>query len=360
MPASPDQLIRPEILALNAYHVPPASGMVKLDAMENPYALPQALRDDIAQRVANTPLNRYPDPAGSELKTVLRQTMQVPVSAEILLGNGSDEIIQMIALALAKPGAALLAPEPGFAMYRLIAAFCGLRYIGVPLTANFELDLDAMLAAIAREQPAVVFIAYPNNPSGNLLDEQSLLALLAAAPGLVVMDEAYHAFAGSSFMHRLPQFPNLLVMRTLSKLGLAGLRLGFAAAAPAWIAQLDKLRLPYNVNVLTQGIAARVLQNPAVLDHQAGEIVRERANLLSALNEMSETKELEAFPSAANFILFRIKDAPQVFDQLKARGILIKNLHGSHPQLENCLRVTVGTPQENSVFLGALQSIISE
>ncbi|MBI4756491.1 MAG: histidinol-phosphate transaminase [Betaproteobacteria bacterium] len=354
--ASPQTLVRPEILALSAYHVPPAAGMVKLDAMENPYRLPAEAARSVGRLAAETELNRYPDPSAAELKSVLRAAMGVPAGAELLLGNGSDEIIQIIAMALARPGATLLAPEPGFVMYRMIATFCGLRYVGVPLAEDFALDRAAVLAAMGAHRPAVVFLAWPNNPTGNLFDAGDVADIIRAAPGLVVVDEAYHAFAGASFMARLGEFPNLLVMRTLSKLGLAGLRLGLLAGAPAWLEEFDKLRLPYNINVLTQALAAQLLRDPRVLTDQAAAIIAERTVLLTALRGIPGVR---AWDSAANFILLRVADAPGVFARLKAQGVLIKNLHGSHAQLANCLRVTVGTPEENARFIETLRQILS-
>jgi len=354
MPPTPDDIIRDEIRALSAYHVPDAAGMVKLDAMENPYALPPAVRDEIAACVRDAALNRYPDPGARELKMRLRETMQVPAGMELVLGNGSDELIQMLALAVARPGAVMLGCEPSFTMFRMIAAFAGLRYIGVPLTAQFALDMPKTVAAIEAHRPALLFIAYPNNPTGNLFDVTALERVIAAVPGLVVIDEAYHAFAGKSFMPRLAEFPNLLVMRTVSKLGLAGLRLGLLAGREEWLRHIDKLRLPYNVNVLTQLVAATVLRHRAVLDEQAAAIRAARAHLLRELRRMAGT---EAYDSDANFILFRVADANQVFNGLKARGVLIKNLDGAHPLLAGCLRVTVGTPDENVRFLDALAAI---
>ena len=351
MPLTPDQLIRDEIRALAAYHVPDASGFVKLDAMENPYPLPDALRDELGRLARAAAINRYPDAAAGALKARLRVAMDIPAEMEILLGNGSDEIIQILALAIAKPGAVILGVEPSFVMYKLIAAYAGVRYVGVPLKPDFTLDLDATLAAIRQHQPALVFIAYPNNPTGNLFDEPALTRILDTATGLVVMDEAYHVFALRSFMPQLTRYPNLLVMRTLSKLGLAGLRLGFLVGRPAWLNELDKLRLPYNVNVLTQSAAELVLAHPEVLEQQAAAIRAERAQMMRALAGMAG---IEAFPSDANFILLRVANADKVFEGLKQRGILIKNLSRAHPQLDNCLRVTVGTPDENQLFLTAL------
>ncbi len=353
----PDQIIRPEILALSAYHVPPATGMIKLDAMENPYALPLKLRDEISQLAVSAPVNRYPDASAASLKASLRTALGVPDEMDIMLGNGSDEIIQIIAMAAAKPGAVLLSAEPAFAMFRMIATFANLEYVGVALNDDFSLNLDAMLAAIAQHKPAVIFLAYPNNPSGNLFDADAILQIIQAASGIVVIDEAYHAFADASLMDKLTQYPNLLLMRTLSKLGLAGLRLGLLVGRPEWLLHLEKMRLPYNVGIMTQLIAQTVLSHADILLQQAQVIKAERAKMYRRLAELNG---VEAFPSDANFILFRIDGARAVFDTLKQRGILIKILDGTHPLLSNCLRVTVGTPEENAQFCETLQTILSE
>ena len=227
---------------------------------------------------------------------------------DVLLGNGSDEIIQLLALAVAKPGAVLLSVEPSFVMYRMIATFVGMRYVGVPLAADFSLDLNATLDAIEREQPALVFLAYPNNPTGNLFDAQAIRKIIQAAPGLVVVDEAYYAFASDSFIPHLAEFGNLLVMRTFSKLGMAGLRLGFLAGSGAWLSQLEKLRLPYNVGVLPQLVAAKLLEHHDVLLEQAEDIKQERTSLL---RHLGMSKGVHAYPSEANFILFRVAKATQ-------------------------------------------------
>jgi len=356
MAKPPEQIIRDEILALQAYHVADAGGMVKLDAMENPYRLPEPLRGELSGLIEHAELNRYPDPAATQLKARLRTALAIPAGAELLLGNGSDEIIQMLVMATARPGTTVVSVDPTFVMFRLIATFCGVRYHGVPLAQDFGLDTDAMLEAIATHNPALIFLAYPNNPTGNLFDEAAMLHIIEAAPGLVIVDEAYHAFAGKSFLPRLERYPNLLVMRTLSKSGLAGLRLGLLAGAPQWLTQLEKVRLPYNVNVLTQLIAERVLQHQAVLDEQAAAIRAERTRLSDALFAVPG---ITAYRTDANFVLFRVPDAPRAFEGLRARGILIKNLHGSHPVLTHCLRVTVGTPDENTRFLAALHDVVA-
>ena len=355
MPNLPDQVIRPEILRLLPYHVPPSSGMIKLDAMENPYSLPETLREEIAQLVTTISANRYPDSNPVSLKDSLRETMGIPMGMDIMLGNGSDEIIQIVALSLAKPGAVLMSVEPTFAMFRMIAAYAGMEYIGIPLRDNFSLDLDLMLAAIAKFRPAVIFIAYPNNPTGNLFDAEVVSRIIESTSGVVVVDEAYHAFADASFMDKLSEYHNLLLMRTLSKLGLAGLRLGLLAGGSEWLIQLEKVRLPYNVGVLTQEVVRKILQYPNILQQQAEAIKAERIVMSEYLNVLDG---VEVFPSDANFILFRVSRASQVFSELKKQNILIKNLDGSHHLLKNCLRVTIGTPDENKQFLRVLQECI--
>ena len=258
-------------------------------------------------------------------------------------------------MCVAKPGAVIMGVEPSFVMFRMIAANVGAKYVGVPLKADFSLDAQAMREALATHRPALVFLAYPNNPTGNLFDRNEVSRIISSAPGLVVVDEAYHAFAGESFMPELAQHENLLVMRTVSKLGLAGLRLGMLAGSARWLREFDKARLPYNVNVLTQLIAASVLAHPDALERQATRIRSERERVYQALTAVAG---VNAFKSSANFILFRVADALKVFEGLKRRKVLIKNLHGSHPQLAGCLRVTVGTPQENEIFLSALRACL--
>ncbi|OGA25625.1 MAG: histidinol-phosphate transaminase [Betaproteobacteria bacterium RIFCSPLOWO2_02_FULL_67_26] len=351
MPKTPEDIIRGEIRALKGYNVPDATGMVKLDAMENPYPLPPELRGRLARLMEDASLNRYPDSAGSRVKALLRRAFEVPDGTELLLGNGSDELIQVSMMAVARPGAVVLGVEPSFVMFRLIATFVGARYVGVDLREDFSIDIERTLGAIEQHQPPIIFITYPNNPTGNLFDAALIERIIEAAPGLVVVDEAYHAFASRSFLPRLPSHPNLLVTRTLSKLGLAGIRLGVLAGAGNWLGEIGKVRLPYNVNTLSQIVACEMLQHGDVLTDQAAAIKLERRRLLQRLQEMPG---VTAYPSDANFILFRIRQAERVFDGLKQRGVLIRSLHGSHRLLADCLRVTVGTPDENTAFLTAL------
>jgi histidinol-phosphate aminotransferase len=351
-----DRLIRPKIRALKAYHVPDAAGFIKLDAMENPYAWPESLKQDWLKRLHDVPINRYPDPAAQALRAKLRTALAVPAGMELILGNGSDELILLILLAVAQPEAVVLAPQPTFVMYEMIATFVGMHFVGVPLAADFSLDLDAVRAALRDHRPAAVFLAYPNNPTGNLFDAAAIETILREAPGLVVVDEAYHAFAEQSFMDRLGRYDNLLVMRTLSKQGLAGLRLGVLAGDPAWLVEIDKLRLPYNINSLTQASAEFALQHKAVLDEQAARLRAERAILH---RELAALPGVQVWPSAANFLLFRTgRPADEVFAALRAQRVLIKNLSGAGGALAGCLRVTVGTPHENVAFLAALRKAL--
>jgi len=354
---TPESLLRQEVLDLQAYPVPVSTGMVKLDAMENPYLLPQSLREEIARLVADAAINRYPAADAQQLKACIRAVIGLPQNLDILLGNGSDEIIQLLALAVAKPDATLLSVEPSFVMYKMIAAFTGMQYIGVPLTEDFALDLPAILAAMQHHRPALVFLSYPNNPTGNLFDAEVIAQVIEAAPGLVVVDEAYYAFTNASLIPMLTRYPNLLVMRTFSKLGMAGLRLGFLVGSKTWIAQLEKLRLPYNVNVLTQLVAEKLLLHHDVLLQQAEQIKQDRAWLYERLVGVAD---IRPYVSDANFILFRVIHADKIFNELKKRGVLIKSLNRSHPLLVDCLRVTVGTRQENEQFIRALQESIHQ
>jgi histidinol-phosphate aminotransferase len=350
---TPEELVRPEILALKAYHVAPAEGMVKLDAMENPYALPEKTRRELAEVLSRVELNRYPDPAAPKLRELIARKMGVPPGMEVLLGNGSDDLIQIVTLALARPGAVMMYPGPTFVMYAMNATYFGMRALQAGLRDDFSLDADAFLAAMREQKPALVYIAYPNNPTGVLYPELEILKIVRACPGLVVLDEAYHVFAQKTFMSRLAEFENLVVMRTVSKLGLAGIRLGYLAARPQWVEQFNKVRQVYNVNVLTQAAAQFMLERLDVLEEQAARIRAERANLGQSLKAL---KGVTAFPSEANFFLIRVPDADRAFEGLKRQGVLVRNLNS--PALKNCLRVTVGTPDENRILLSALREAL--
>ena len=346
-------VVRPEIRALTAYAVAKADGLVKLDANESPFPLPGEVRAKIAAAIADVPFNRYPDGGAGDVAAALRARLGLPDGLDLILGNGSDELIQIIALALARPGAVVLAPEPTFVMYRMSALYAGMRYVGVPLAADFTLDSAAIQAAIERERPALVFLASPNNPTGNLFAAADVERILRAAPGLVVVDEAYGAYANESFLPRAREFANLLVLRTMSKIGMAALRLGYAVAAPEWIAELNKVRPPYNLNALTQAAARVLLAEGPLLAHHAATVKAERTRLTAALSALPD---VTVFPTQANFVLMRVPDADRSFAALRAAGILVKNVHGSHPALLQCLRITVGTRAENDALVAALKA----
>ena len=349
---SPEKLVRPEILALQAYHVSDSAGMVKLDAMENPYRMPADLRAELGAVLAEAQINRYPEPTGKELRELIRDKMRVPEGMEILLGNGSDDLIQIVTFALAKRGAVVMYSEPTFIMYKLSAILAGINPVGIPAHPDFSLDREAFVSAIGEHKPALVFIAYPNNPTGVLFDADDIEAIITATDGLVVLDEAYHVFAQKSFMSRLNEFPNLVVIRTVSKLGLAGIRLGYLAGRPEWVKEFNKVRQAYNVGVLTQAAAIFALRKIDVFEAQADLIRSDRKALHDSLAALPG---VTVYPSAANFFLVRVPDGVHTFEALKDQGVLVRNFHGSHPMLANCLRITVGTPDENRTLLSAMR-----
>ena len=348
--------MRKEIRSLSAYHVPSADGMVKLDAMENPYVWGENLHQDWLKKIQSAEINRYPDPQSASLRDELRKVMQIPQEAGLILGNGSDELIQMIAMVMAGPGRIMLAPTPSFVMYDMACTFTGGQFVSVPLKEDdFQLDMPAMLESVATHQPAVVFLAYPNNPTGNLFKRDDVEQIIKAAPGLVVIDEAYHVFAGNSYLADLPNYENVIVMRTLSKLGLAGIRLGFMAGPEALMNELEKVRMPYNINVLTQVSAEFALQNMAFFMEKAQQIMQQRTEMEKQLASLPLVEKV--YPSDANMILFKVStSANAVFEQLKQQKVLIKNMHKDDAPLANHLRVTVSTPEENQLFLQALSN----
>jgi histidinol-phosphate aminotransferase len=354
-----DKVVRPEIQAMHAYHVADATGLVKLDVMENPYGLPESLAEEVGRLVSGLSLNRYPVPTADRLRALIREVMQVPRGCDVLLGNGSDDCIQYITAALAREGAVVMAPAPSFAMFSMHALFYRLRFVGVPLREDFSLDTEGFLAAMQKEQPALVWIAFPNNPTGNAFPVADIERIVRAAPGLVVLDEAYQPFAGATFMPRLAEFENMVVMRTVSKIGMAGLRLGYVAGRPDWIGAFNKARSPFNVNVVTEAVAIKLLENKKVLDEQAAKVLAERERMRP---ELERLPGLKVYPSAANFFLVRVAGAKgagtRAFERLKAQGVLVKDFSGGLPSLENCLRITVGTPDENRILLTAMREAL--
>jgi histidinol-phosphate aminotransferase len=357
------QRIRQDVQSMHAYAIQDSAGMVKLDAMENPHRLPADLQKALGERLGALALNRYPGERVNELRHALSSYAGMPEGFDIMLGNGSDELISLLAMACDVPPSeaskgnpsSILSPLPGFVMYAMSAQLQGLAFYGVPLTAEFELDEAAMLAAIDAHKPAIVYLAYPNNPTGNLWNDDTIEKIVlaqGAQGGLVVMDEAYQPFASRSYIDRIARHSHVLLMRTLSKFGLAGVRLGYMIGPKALVAEVDKVRPPYNISVLNCECALFALEHAEVFAAQAKDLRQERTRLMQALTALPGVKP---FPSEANMILARVPDAAITFDGLKAHGVLIKNISKMHPLLANCLRLTVGTAAENDQLLAALK-----
>jgi len=345
--------IRQDVQSMHAYAIQDSRGLVKLDAMENPFSLPAPLQQALGERLGRAAINRYPTTIAADVVQALTAFAEVPKGCALMLGNGSDELISLLAMAADVPGATLLAPVPGFVMYEMSAKLQGLRFVGVPLTPEFELDEAAMLAAIAEHRPAIVYIAYPNNPTANLWDDAVIDRIIEAAPGLVVIDEAYQPFASRDSLARLRRHEHVLLMRTMSKFGLAGVRIGYLMGRKPLIAEIDKLRPPFNISVLNCEAALFALEHADVFEAQARQIREERERLMTGLGRLPGVK---TWPSDANMILLRVPDAARTFEGMKARGVLVKNVSKMHELLANCLRLTVGTADENARMLAALEA----
>ena len=350
------RVIRQDVQSMHSYAVQASAGLVKLDAMENPFRLPEHLQRALGERLGRVAINRYPSAGVAGLVSALSAYVDLPAGCKLMLGNGSDELISLLALACDVPGAAILAPLPGFVMYEMSARLQGLKFVGVPTTATFELDEPAMLAAIAEHRPAITYLAYPNNPTANLFDAAVVGRIVAAVGeqgGLVVLDEAYQPFSSATWMGRVAQHDHVLVMRTLSKFGLAGVRLGYMVGAVALIDEIDKVRPPYNVSALNAEAALFALEHADEYAAQAVLLRSERGRLQAVLHALPA---VHAFPSEANMILVRVPDAAACFMGMRARGVLVKNVSAMHPLLANCIRLTVGTPEENTQMIDALKA----
>jgi len=359
-------VIRSDVQAMHAYAIQDSAGMVKLDAMENPHRLPQALQEKLGQRLGALALNRYPGSRVNDLRHALAAYAAMPDGFDLMLGNGSDELISLLALACAIPPssvngfkkAGVLAPVPGFVMYAMSAQLQGLDFHGVALTENFELDEGAMLAAIKEHQPALTYLAYPNNPTANLWNDaviESVIEAAGAQGGLVVIDEAYQPFSSKSYIDRLARHDHVLLLRTLSKFGLAGIRLGYLMGRRELIAEIDKVRPPYNVSVLNCECALFALEHQEVFAAQALDLRAQRALLFE---ELAKLPGVRAYPSEANMMLVRVPDAQKTFEGMRLRKVLVKNVSTLHPLLANCLRLTVGTRDENQQMLAALRDCL--
>jgi histidinol-phosphate aminotransferase len=350
------KVVRQDVRSMHAYAIQESSGLIKLDAMENPFRLPEALQRELGERLGLVAINRYPNRCVADVIAALTRYVDLPAGCKLMLGNGSDELIALLALACDVPGATIVAPVPGFVMYEMSARLQGVRFVGVPLTPRFDLDLDAMLAAIETHRPALTYIAYPNNPTANLFDERSvehIVAAVGAQDGLVVFDEAYQPFSSRSWMGKVGSVSHVLVLRTLSKFGLAGVRLGYLAGPARLVDEIDKVRPPYNISALNAEATLFALEHADEFARQAAVLRDERARLQ---RELAAMPGVTAFPSEANMILVRVADAAAVFAGMKEHGVLVKNVETLHPLLAGCLRLTVGTPEENARMIQALRA----
>ncbi|MGE5172354.1 MAG: histidinol-phosphate transaminase [Betaproteobacteria bacterium] len=345
------KLIKPSVRRLEAYHVDETPVRIKLDAMENPFPMPKTVRREIAAAVRDTPINLYPDPSGKNLRKAIAAMWKMKPE-QMVLGNGSDELIQAIVLAFGGP---VLIPSPTFAMYDITSRALAHEVIAAPLGPSFDLDVGLMLKKAKESKARVIFLACPNNPTGNRFSDRAVRKILEETGAAVVIDEAYFSFSGKTFLPLLQMYPNMIILRTLSKIGFAGLRIGVLTASQKIVDELNKIRLPYNINSLSQAVAVSALKHPTVFDRQISLLISEREKLYNAL---SHTQGVTAYPSETNFILIRTgSDATRIHGKLKQEGILVKNLNRPGP-LRNCLRVTIGTPEENREFLSTLKMIL--
>ncbi|HAK61482.1 MAG TPA: histidinol-phosphate transaminase [Nitrospiraceae bacterium] len=346
------RFIRPSVRKLKAYTIDETPCRIKLDAMENAGTMPEEIQQEIAEAARTAQINRYPDPSAKQLKQAIAEFWNIDAEKTIL-GNGSDELIQAIILAFGGP---VLFPVPTFAMYEIISRALSQEVATIPLTKDFSLDPDRLIRKARETKARVIFLACPNNPTGNRFSDEAIRKILDKANAAVVIDEAYFDFSGTSFLPSLEAYPNMIILRTLSKIGFAGLRVGALIAAPEVLSELNKIRLPYNINVLSQAAAGIALKHKNVLEQQISLLISERERLYNALSQMPG---IVPSPSETNFILFRTDtDATGIYNKLKQAGILVKNLDKPGP-LKNCLRVTVGTPEENNEFVRQVQQILA-
>lgn len=371
--------IRADVQAMHAYLVQSSEGLLKLDAMENPYGLPPDLQQALGERLGRVAINRYPGTRFNDLKAALARHARLPEGWALMLGNGSDELITLLALCCSRQDgeqpAAMLAPMPSFVMYPLAAHLHHMDFHAVPLRPDFQLDEAAMLAAIESLRPALLWLSHPNNPTGTLWDEAAMARLIEAqgrAGGIAVIDEAYQPFAARTWLDAARQRPaehaHVLVMRTLSKFGLAGVRVGYLMGDERLISQIDKARPPYNLGSLNIECALFALEHTSVFDEQARLIRQERERLQASLHRLPGTRP---YPSEGNMVLLRVapEGAPAseaaafarcVFEGMKARGVLVRDVSAMHPMLAGCLRLTVGSASDNARMLAALTAALAD
>lgn len=355
------KLVKPNIRSLRAYHAEEIPCKVKLDANESPYSAISNQRSAISLGKNLQILNRYPDPQATALRKLMAKELKVKPE-NILHGNGSDELIYYMITTFGGP---VMYPVPTFSMYGIISQALDEKKIEIPLDKDFDIDIEKTITAIKKYRPKLIFLSSPNNPTGNCFSSERILRIIKAtsfsrgdsriAPtsSLVVVDEAYQSFSDEkSFIPFLDKYKNLIILKTLSKIGLAGLRLGFLIANEDIVHEVNKVRLPFNVNSLSQAVAIAALKNKKQMHSYIASIISARKSLFGM---MKKIEDITPYRSDANFILFKVPNADKVYYGLLNKGVLIRDLTGV---IENCLRVTVGTPAENTVFLRTLQQLI--
>jgi len=356
-------LFRRELDELSAYHVPPAAPHVKLDANESPFPLPPQARARIAAALHDSELHRYPDARATKLRDALSRGLGGSPN-EYVLGAGSDELISLLATAMcrARIGATsptVVFPEPTFVMYRMTSRAHGWQPVGVPLDEYWDLDLDAMATTLEQTKPNLVYYASPNNPTGNCFSRDRIEQLVRSFPNtLHVVDEAYGAYCQESFATFTEKHPQCALMGTLSKVGFAGIRVGWVRIDEALAQALEKVRQPFNLNTFSQEVATLALTDLApLLEEQVASIVAERERLRHALDRR---EPFRCFPSDANFLLVQYEgDSQALCSDLLDREIAVRQFPNAHPRLRSCIRVTIGTPEENERLLEALDDILS-
>ncbi len=346
--------VKGEIRRLSAYSVPHYRTTVKLDGNESPFSLPPEVKEKVGRALGDIDINRYPDPGADRLRRKISKVSDFPLEG-ILLGNGSDELIGMLITTFSGGTGRILYPVPTFSMYGISGFALGMELLEVALDANFDIDTEAAIDRIEEKDPDLIFLASPNNPTGNMFSADRIREIIRISKGIVVVDEAYSDFSGYTFLPLIEEHENLIILRTLSKVGFAGLRLGILYGRENLVREVNKVRYPYNINSLSQGVAEVVLENHEFVNENIQLIIRERGRVYKTLSDM---EGVEPYHTDANFILFKVGDANQVFEALVGRDVLIRNFN-KPGRLENCMRVTIGTPEENDRFLEALGGILS-
>jgi len=345
--------LRKDIQSISAYHVPSSDNFLKLDAMESPFVPNQDFQNEFTDFLSKVEINRYPNPTADEVEQSLRNLMGIDDSFGVLLGNGSDELIQILAMACGEKES-IMSFSPSFVMYEMIANFTKLNYLDSPLV-DFDINLEEALNLIKTQKPKIIFIAYPNNPTGNLFNRKKIETIIKSTDALVVLDEAYYAYADDTFLNDIAKYENLVLLRTISKIGFAGARLGLLIGSKEIVSGLNKIRLPYNINSLTQAACKFLLNKKDYLQSHTNLIVNERKKLIESLKKY---KNITVFPSQANFVLIETELSEKLFNFLLEKKILIKNL-SKMKGLKNYLRITIGSKQDNSIFSSALDEFFS-